>query len=328
MLDVKRLRVLREVAERGSFSAAAEALAYTQSAVSQQIAALEREAGTRLVDRSARGVTLTQAGAALVAHAEAILSRLADAEAELDAIAGLRGGRLRMTTFSTAGATIVPPAIVEFRRRHPGVELTLSPAEPNEVGDVLRGGHADLSLMIASPNADGTSKHDLTDLAIVDLLEDPMFLMLPADHELADRETVAIEELSKEDWILGSSTRCPDGMLLTQTCRDAGFEPRIAFYSDDYLAVQGFVAGGFGITFIPDMALVAVRDDVVVLPLAATPPRRRIQVATLEGSWDSPARQAMLDILVEESNRFTSSRAGLTVASWPVNPDVPAGSAS
>src|SRR3954451_1947068 len=111
MLDVKRLRVLREVAAHGSFSAAAEALAYTQSAVSQQIAALEREAGTVLVDRSARGVTLTDAGEALVRHADAILARLADAEAELEAIAGLRGGRLRLVAFPSAGATIAPRAI-------------------------------------------------------------------------------------------------------------------------------------------------------------------------------------------------------------------------
>src|SRR4051794_24747044 len=132
MLDVRRMKVLREVAARGSFSAAAETLAYTQSAVSQQIAALEREAGTRLVERNARGVRLTDAGRSLVVHADAILGRLADAEAELDAIAGLRGGRLRMTTFATAGATVVPRAIVEFRRRHPGVELALEPEEPHQ----------------------------------------------------------------------------------------------------------------------------------------------------------------------------------------------------
>src|ERR687889_1791301 len=125
MLDVKRLRVLREVAGKGSFSAAADSLAYTQSAVSQQIAALEREAGTRLVDRSARGVRLTEAGRALVRHAEVILARLADAEAELEAIAGLRGGRVRLVSFPTAGATIAPLAIARFRERHPGIDVTL-----------------------------------------------------------------------------------------------------------------------------------------------------------------------------------------------------------
>src|SRR3954453_16071190 len=115
MLDVRRLRVLREVAAQGSFSAAADALAYTQSAVSQQIAALEREAQTTLVERSARGVRLTDAGEALVRHADAIFARLADAEAEPEAIAGLRGGRLRMIAFPSAGATIAPRAIALYR---------------------------------------------------------------------------------------------------------------------------------------------------------------------------------------------------------------------
>src|SRR3954463_5543295 len=125
MLDVRRMRVLREVAARGSFSAAADALAYTQSAVSQQIAALEREACTRLVERNARGVRLTDAGRALVEHADAILARLADAEAELEAIAGLRGGRPRLAAFASAGATVMPKAIAAFRAEHPGVEVQL-----------------------------------------------------------------------------------------------------------------------------------------------------------------------------------------------------------
>src|ERR671938_1747645 len=125
MLDVRRLRVLREVALRGSFSAAADALHFTQSAVSQQIAALEREAGMPLVERNARGVRLTHAGEVLVRHADVILARLADAEAELEAIAGLRGGRLRLASFPTAGASIMPVAIARFRQRPPGLELTL-----------------------------------------------------------------------------------------------------------------------------------------------------------------------------------------------------------
>src|SRR3712207_1427948 len=129
MLDVRRLRVLREVAQRGSFSAAAEALSFTQSAVSQQIAALERESGSKLIERNPRGVRLTDAGRALVQHADAILARLEDAEEELAAIAGLRGGRLRIATFQSAGATLVPRALGEFHRRHPDVELTVRQEE-------------------------------------------------------------------------------------------------------------------------------------------------------------------------------------------------------
>src|SRR6185503_4376036 len=152
MLDVKRLRVLREVAAHGSFSAAAEALAYTQSAVSQQIAALEREAGTVLVDRNARGVKLTEAGEALVRHADAILTRLADAEAELEAIAGLRGGRLRLAAFPTVGATLMPLAIATFRERHPDIELTVRQLEPEDSLPLLKSGELDIALTI-EPNA-------------------------------------------------------------------------------------------------------------------------------------------------------------------------------
>ena len=146
MLDVRRMRVLREVAQRGSFSAAAEALSFTQSAVSQQIAALEREAGTTLVERSVRGIRLTDAGRALVRHTEAILGRLAEAEAELEAIAGLRGGRLRMASFESAGATLMPLAIATFRERHPAVELSLSLAEPMDSLPKLKSGELEIAL--------------------------------------------------------------------------------------------------------------------------------------------------------------------------------------
>src|SRR5436853_7159357 len=144
MLDVKRMRVLREVAAKGSFSAAAESLSYTQSAISQQIAALEREAGTTLVERNARGVRLTDAGRALVGHAEAILARLADAEAELEAISGLRAGRVRLGAFPSAGATLMPKAIAAFREAHPGVEVQLHPAEPDDGMALLRAGELDI----------------------------------------------------------------------------------------------------------------------------------------------------------------------------------------
>src|ERR687884_864588 len=147
MLDVRRMRVLREVAQRGSFSAAAEALSFTQSAVSQQIAALEREAGATLVERSARGVRLTEAGEAVVRHTDAILARLAEAEAELEAIAGLRGGRLRSAAFESAGATLMPLAIAAFRERHPAVELSMTLAEPEESVPLLKSGELDLALV-------------------------------------------------------------------------------------------------------------------------------------------------------------------------------------
>src|SRR6201995_3035413 len=147
MLNVARLKVLKEVAYRGSLSSAAEALAYTQSALSQQIAALEAETGLALLERHPRGVTLTAAGPTLVGHAEGILAQLQAAEDALQAISGLHGGRLRMATFPSAGATLMPQAIAEFRAAHPDVELSLAEGEPEEIAPRLRGGELDLALL-------------------------------------------------------------------------------------------------------------------------------------------------------------------------------------
>ena len=311
MLDVRRMRVLREVARRGSFSAAAESLAYTQSAVSQQIAALEREAGTRLVERSARGVRLTDAGRALVEHTDVILARLADAEAELEAIAGLRGGRLRLASFPSAGATIMPEAIARFRTRHPAVELTLEPAEPEPSLVKLRAGEADLVLDITSgfrPPRDEAIER-------VHLLDDPMYVALPAGHPLAHRRQLKLEDLADEQWILGTTGSCPDASIFLHSCQVAGFEPDVTFNSDDYFAIQGFVAAGMGASFIPDLALITVRDDIVVRSLGPRPPVRVIWAAMLKDSYASPARQAMVQILAEVSAEFAANRRALALAS-------------
>jgi DNA-binding transcriptional LysR family regulator len=311
MLDVRRLRVLREVAAQGSFSAAAEQLSYTQSAVSQQIAALEREAGSRLVERSARGVTLTDAGRALVAHADAILARLADAEEELHAIAGLRGGRLRLAAFPSACATLMPLAVVRFRERHPGVELTLCPAEPDDGMRLLRGGECDVALSIDTTFA---KRHD-ADLDAVALVDDPMYIMLPRDHPMARRAKLKLTDLVDEQWMIGTAGTCPDTSIFLRACATAGFEPNIAFNLDDYNAIQGFVAAGMGVSFIPDLALVNVREDIVIRAFGPGAPVRRIVALTLADSFRSPAKQAMLDVLVEVAAEFGERRTELALAS-------------
>ena len=180
MLDPRRLRVLREVAARGSFSAAAEALAFTQSAVSQQVAALERETATRLVERGVRPVRLTDAGRALLAHAEAVLARLDQAEQELGELAGLRRGRLRIASFPTAIATLVPRAVAHFNQLHPNVELTV-------VDDHLQG----LLPRLARWELDLALIYDhraLADTAVplerTHLLDDPFDLVVPEPDRL------------------------------------------------------------------------------------------------------------------------------------------------
>lgn len=306
MLDLNRLVVLREVGRQRSFSGAAAALAYTQPAISRQIATLEREVGATLVDRSP--VRLTDAGEALVAHAEAILARLADAEAEVRAIGELRGGRLRMASFQTAAATVAPLAIAAFRRAHPDVKLSLTMAEPADALPELLCGELDIALSL-----DGMDDALTTGVDRLHLFDDPMYVALPVTHPLARRPQVRIGDFCEEEWMLGTTDRCPDARLFADACRTAGFEPKLTFQNDDYAAIAGFVAAGVGIAMIPDLASTHMRDDIVLRDLGPDAPVRRIVAATKAGGYRSPATKAMLETLVEVSTAWTASRAGAAV---------------
>jgi DNA-binding transcriptional LysR family regulator len=307
MLNVARLKVLDEVARRGSFSAAADALDYTQSAISQQIAALEQEAGMTLLQRHPRGVSLTAAGQTLVGHAEGILARLESAEAALGAIAGLRGGRLRMASFPTAGATLMPLAIATFRARHPDIELTLAEGEPEQIAPRLRAGELDLALLFEFGDSAGTDE-----LTRVELLEDPLYLALPREHKLATKRKLRLEDLRGEAWVQTSSSS-PCARQVVRSCHAAGFEPNVAFESDDYQTVQGLVAAGVGVALIPELALnPVVREDIAIRALSPRPPVRQVVAATPAGARLLPAAPAMLAELEDAAARYealTSPRA-------------------
>lgn len=307
MLNVPRLRVLREVAQRGSFSAAADALSYTQSAVSQAVATLEAETGTTLLERDRRGVRPTAAGAALVAHADGILARLEAAEAELDAIAGVHGGLLRMASFPTAGATLMPLAIATFRAAYPGVELTLAEGEPEEIAPRLRAGQFDLALLFEFHGTPGPLGGGLR---AIDLLEDPMHVALPRGHRLAERRAVRLEDLRDEAWIQTSASS-PCARHVVRSCHEAGFEPKVSFESDDYQTVQGLVAAGVGVALIPQLALPGVRGDIVVRALRPPSPVRRVTVAARQAAAVAPAAQAMLDVLRDVGQRYGGEAAAL-----------------
>ena len=312
MLDVKRMRILKEVADRGSFSAAAEALSYTQSAVSQQIAALEREAGAQLVTRGSRGIKLTEAGETLVKHADAILTRLADAEAELEAIRGLRGGRLRLAAFQTVGATLMPLAIAIFRQRHPDIELSIRQLEDDESMPMLKGGDLDIALTVDESTA---ADEYAESIDTTYLLDDPMYAALPLGHRLAGKTRLRLKDLADEPWI-NPTNLCSCSGLVRNACIRAGFEPQVSFESDDYQAVQGLVAAGVGVALIPLLALTTVRDDIVIRDLGREAPVRKISAATLKGAQRSPAARAMLDVLTEVSSEYREERGpSLAVAS-------------
>jgi DNA-binding transcriptional LysR family regulator len=304
MLNVSRLRVLREVIRQGSFSGAAAALAYTQSAVSQAIATLEAETGATLVERDRRGIRPTAAGAALVEHVDGILARLDAAKADLDAILGIRGGRLQMASFPTAGATLMPPAIAEFRQQHPDVELSLVEGEPEEIAPRLAAGELDIALLFEFR---GGSERLAPGLKQVELLEDPMHVALPQTHPLADRPTLSLQDLQEEAFVQ-TSAHSPCARHVVRCCRASGFEPIVSFESDDYQTVQGLVASGVGVALIPELALrSSTREDIVVRELHPESPQRRVVVATRRGKGVLPAAQAMVATLQRVATTATAS---------------------
>jgi molybdate transport repressor ModE-like protein len=302
MLDVKRLRILREVAEQGSFSAAAESLHLTQSAVSQQIAALEKETGMRLLDRNHGSVRLTDPGAALVSHAEAVIARLGEAERELADIAGLRGGRLRMITFPTAGATLVAAAAPAFSKKYPEVELQLGEAEPETSIPQLKAGEYDIALAYDFTSVPFINDRDIERKL---LLEERMQVALPLDHPLADRKSVRLEQLAEETWSCGvSPSSCRQNVI--QWCRLAGFEPRIGFETDDYQVMQSLVAAGMTVTLLPELLLTGRQPGLRVLDITPKPPVRRTWAVTRACDVRSPANDAMLEILSKQAKRLNS----------------------
>lgn len=300
MLNVGRLQTFAEVARQGSLSAAALELTYTQSAVSQQIAALEAEAGVALLDRHARGVRLTAAGQALLAHAEGVLARLEAAQAEMAAISGLRGGLLRAASFSTAGATLMPLAIATFRARHPAVEITLTEGEPEQIAPRLAAGELDLALLFEFD--DGSPRQE--SLRRVELLHDPMYLALPAGHWLADHPKPRLEDLHGEAWIQ-TSRESACARFVVRTCLAAGFTPNVSFESDDYQTVQGLVAAGVGVALIPELALSSLRQDIAIRALHPQPPGRKVVAASPKNPVATPAAKAMFSILREIAGRYT-----------------------
>jgi DNA-binding transcriptional LysR family regulator len=291
MLNVGRLAVLRAVARHGSFSGAAEALGYTQPAVSRQIATLEAETGAVLVTRAPQGARLTDAGAVLVRHAEVIFGQLEEAEAELRGVIGLQGGRLRLATFSSAAASIVPLAIARFRDNYPAVELIVEMLEPEDSIPRLRAGELDIALTNDPDGADSES------LERVFLFDDPMYVAIPRGHRLAEREKVRLIDLADEPWMLGTTTSCPDARMFKRACAAAGFEPTIAFENDDYHAILGFVAAGVGVALIPDLASRSARPDVVIRSLGPKAPVRKV-VAAVPAGYRESATEAMIEVLL------------------------------
>ena len=302
MLDLKRLRVLREVAERGSFSAAAETLYVSQSAVSQQVAALEAEVGVPLLVRLRGGPSLTEAGELLVSHADAAICRLEQAERELAQLAGLEAGEIRVASFPSASGTIVVAAASAFRERHPDIRLSMAEGEPEATIPELKRGRHDIAVVY---DFELTPFEADRDLELAPLLTEQMHVIVPAEHPLAARASTGmrLEDLEAEPWLCGAS----DGscrQLTLRSCELAGFEPDVSFESNDYTVLQSLVAAGMGVTLLPDLALASVNPGVAVVPVLPEAPVRRVWAATLQAGSRSAATDAMLEALAQAGARF------------------------
>ncbi|KRD14358.1 LysR family transcriptional regulator [Mycobacterium sp. Root265] len=284
MLDTNRMFTLREVAAHGTITAAAEALGYTTSAVSQQIAKLEKEAGQPLLERHARGIVLTEAGRAVVRHTERILIELDAADAELAEIRGLRAGVLAIGTFPTAGSSLLPLVIKEFKTRHPGVDLTVLSGRFARLIDALRRRETELSLLWDYE----WNRIDDPTLTYHHLMNDPTMLLVSERHRLADRDSISISELRDEAWVVRADDH-PVAQTLEKLCQQGGFTPRTSVFAHDYGEVQAMVAVELGVAIAPRLAVLNPRPDVRTIRLATRPPQRRILIAHLAERRLSPA---------------------------------------
>lgn len=293
MFDSRHIQTFAEVVRTGSYAATARDLGYTQPAISQQMKALERAAGTPLFVRAGRGLRLTDAGQVLARHATGILSSIETAHGQLKAITRLESGRVRVCAFPAANATLLPATVARLAASHPGIRVELLEEEPPDSLRALREGRCDLALAHAPDDGDGEEG-----AVRIPLLDDPLMVLLPADHALAlsGSGPVVLGQLERERWIAGCR-RCREHFLAA--CARAGFAPDIAFTTDDTLAVQGLVAAGAGIALVPGMALPLLRHtDVVARPLAPAL-GRRVSAFVLEGHETAPVTALLLRTLGE-----------------------------
>ncbi|WP_432935340.1 LysR substrate-binding domain-containing protein [Kribbella sp. CA-253562] len=278
MLDVRRLRLLRDLAHLGTITAVAEAHTYTASAVSQQLTALEREAGARLLERTGRRVTLTPAGALLVQHAEKIIAALEEADAELAAVRDELTGPLRIGAFPTAVRALLPPALVRLARDHPRLELSVTELDPADAPRELREHRLDVALINdydVMPALDAGETQPL--------LDETVYLAVHgAERSVADAESAP--------WISGTPGTACHAVTL-HVCRAAGYQPRIRHTADDFDAVLALVAAGQGVSLVPQLAAGPPPAGVTLVPL---PVRRRTSVAYRKGAARHPAVAAFV----------------------------------
>jgi DNA-binding transcriptional LysR family regulator len=285
MIDPRRLLTFAEVARRGSFSRAAEALALTQPAVSQQVAALERQLGVKLLERGPGGPATTEAGALLLAHANAIADRLALADAQIGELVAAERETLRLGAFASAMATIVPAAVARLSDERPGIQVDVTEISALDAGAAVGDGRLHVAvcfqdMAVPRREPEGTERRDLG--------EEEMLAALPPSHALAGRRRIALSELADDTWMAPSREH-----LIHRACVEAGFEPRIAYVTRDPLAIGELVGAGLAVTLVPGL-LAGRLTGVSVVALSDRVPRRALYALT-PAAGVRPAARAFVD---------------------------------
>lgn len=294
--DVQTLRVIKAIADEGSITAAAASLGYSQPALSQQMKRLELRLGVPIIERVGRSVRLTEAGRVLARHAPAVTTALDAAAGELAELRGLRAGRVRLVAFPSASPTVVPRLLADLGEHHPGITITYVEAEPPEAVEAVREDRADIALTFSYPgDRDDPHGTSASGLAVRAVGTDDLLAVLPEGHSAGAGERVAVAELADENWIAGCP-RCRGHLL--ELCGRAGFEPRIGFETDNFVAVEGLVAQGIGVATLPRMAVESfpLMPGVITRPLPHAE-ARTLHVVTAHGAERVPAVRIALAAL-------------------------------
>ncbi|MGC4985966.1 LysR family transcriptional regulator [Streptomyces sp. DT193] len=305
VLDVRKLVLLREVGARGSIAAAAQALNYTRSAVSQQLSALESETGAALLDRGSKRAELTAAGRLLVAHTERVLAQLEAAEAQLLARDGKVTGELRVGVPLHEGPALLVPALNRLRARHPELRITLHGVDPDEGRQTVRLGRLDAVLASGYPQV---PEPRVPGLYEEEVISDRIRLAIAPGHPLARSEGPRdLAEFAEQPWLLDRTSRL--GQLVLHLCADAGFVPDIVSDIGDMQAVFGLVSLGWGVALVPDLVPERPGHPVARIALKRIRPIRRITLVVREGALDSPPVAALLPAVREAADELRRSSA-------------------
>jgi DNA-binding transcriptional LysR family regulator len=284
MVTLVQLRVIDAVRRHNSVTAAAKELLYTQPSISHHLARLEAQLGARLIQRVGRGIRFTAAGLLLADRAAEIIGRVDAATAELTALVGLNAGRVRLAGFNSAMSSLVPQAAAVLAQQHPGLDLGLTDAHPEDALQQLRAGQVEVALIF---RYDDTAPEDES-VRLTHLIDDPLYLLTTGGGTtLADH--------ARTSWIAGCE-RCR--RHLVEMCEGAGFAPRLAYTTDDMVVMQSLVAAGMGVTTIPGLALRSHRHPSITATRLPVQPRR-IYAATYGDPPDPPATAALVDALTE-----------------------------